>query len=132
MDDTLPNPLKNFTPRRNPPKEAQIDDKTAQTGLEYVKGLSNEQLETVAIEKLSEALQLLDASKYPDIAVRLANAVLDRTRGKPAQSITQLNVNTTVDENYGIPEAMRIEMFRHMVQRYDEQQALTIEHQSDQ
>lgn len=99
MDDTLPNPLKNFTPRRSPEKKEQSAPKS--DTLEYVKGLSNDQLEVIAIEKLSEALQTVNATDKPDLAARLANAILDRTRGKPAQSITQVstvNVNLMAQE----------------------------------
>jgi hypothetical protein len=61
----------------------------------WIANLSEEQLCSIAIEKLSQAIQTIDATKAPDLAVRLSNAVLDRIKGKPAQSITS-TVNTTM------------------------------------
>ena len=61
----------------------------------FVAGLSLAELETIAIEKLSEALQACNASLEPELAMRLANATLDRSRGKPGQQVT-------VDQNLNV------------------------------
>lgn len=53
----------------------------------YIAELTDEQLRKLAREKLSEALQAVDASKERDLAIRLSNAVLDRVDGKPSQAI---------------------------------------------
>lgn len=80
----IPDPF-NYTMKRNPPKAGQ-------EVREIVAGLSHDEIRQMAWEKLSEALQAVDARRYPDTAVRLSNAVLDRLDGKP---VANVNLNTT-------------------------------------
>jgi hypothetical protein len=74
----------------------------ATTAKEYIKGLGMAELETIALEVLSEALQTVCPRREPELAMKIANATLDRTRGKPAQAVTvdttlrQITVNAQV------------------------------------
>ncbi len=75
---------------------------------EFVKGLSLAELETIALEVLSEALQTINPKNEPELAMKLANATLDRSRGKPGQQITMdanLNVVTVNASISFIPAA---------------------------
>lgn len=77
-------PLKNFTPRQNPPKLPPVDM------AKIVKpGLTDEELRGMAREKLSELLQAIDARTAPSLLLSVAREVLDRLEGKPTQRIEQ-------------------------------------------
>ena len=78
---------------------------------------------------MAELVVIIQKNKGDIKGVNACNALLDRAEGKPMQAITNVNINTTVDPNYGVPESMRIEMMRHKVRLWDEQQAKTIENE---
>ena len=54
--------------------------------VETIANMTKEELSTMALEKLSIALQCVDARTNPELTVRLSNAVLDRIDGRPGQS----------------------------------------------
>lgn len=51
--------------------------------------LSDEELRTMAKEKLSALLQSIDAKQSPSLLLSVAREVLDRLEGKPTQRIEQ-------------------------------------------
>lgn len=83
MEDFIPNPLKNFKPRINPPK-VHLD-----ASRKIAQGLSDEELRTMAREKLSELLQAIDARTAPSLLLSVVREVLDRLEGRPTQRIEQ-------------------------------------------
>ncbi len=95
IDDLIPSPLKDFTPRANPPKQS-VTEKT------QVKTLTDDELRKLAREKLSEALQVIDPRVQPEMTRKLCAELLDRLDGKPGQSVTldatvkQVIVNATI------------------------------------
>jgi hypothetical protein len=60
----------------------------------------------MAIEKLSEAMQGVDAKRQPDLAIRIANAVLDRTRGKPVANVKMDNTLSVLVSNVKTDKAL--------------------------
>lgn len=60
-----------------------------------VKDMTQAEACALAWDKLTEALQAIDAAKYPDLAIRLSNAILDRVQGKPTATVT-VNSTTTL------------------------------------
>lgn len=90
-DDTLPNPLKNFTPRANPPKQSQfagdihpiidIDDKDA--------------LRELTLKTLVEIIQ---SSPKSTALVPALKELMDRIDGKAAQSIAMTVKDVGLDK----------------------------------
>lgn len=78
-EDLLPSPLKNFTPRGNPP--------AAQPAVESLPNLSDDDLRHLAREKLSALLQSLDPKTSPSLLLSAVREVMDRLNGKPRQQI---------------------------------------------
>lgn len=67
----------------------------------FIPNMDKAQLASLALEKLSEALQAIDATLQPQLAKNISEAVLDRCEGKPGQAITlDANIRTvTVNAN---------------------------------
>lgn len=69
---------------------------------EFVPNLSDEQLRSLAREKLSEALQAINPLEQPEMTRKLCAEVKDRLDGKPAQSMQidgtmrSISVNATI------------------------------------
>lgn len=68
----------------------------------FLPNLTDDELRSLAREKLSEALQAIDAVSEPEMTRKLCAEVKDRLEGKPAQAMTLdanmkvINVNATV------------------------------------
>lgn len=66
-----------------------------------IKDMSKDDLRSLAIETISEALQSVNATLEPELAIKIANAALDRIDGKPGQAVTMVstvNVNLIAQE----------------------------------
>ena len=91
-------PFKNFTPRQNvrKPLEAPSEEKF------FLPDLTDDELRKLAREKLSKALQAIDAVSQPEMTRKLCAELMDRLDGKPGQAITMdatvrnITVNATV------------------------------------
>ncbi len=74
-------------------------DKAPQTPLAAVKAfvpdLTDDELRKLAREKLSEALQAIDAVEQPGMTLKLCAEVKDRLDGRPTQAMT-------VDQNLNV------------------------------
>lgn len=85
MDDTLPNPLKNFTPRANPPKVVQNDAQSPANA-----PLSGEELQNKGYLRdlaMRELVAIVRANGGDIKGVAAIKELLDRTEGKPAQTV---------------------------------------------
>lgn len=107
MNDYIPDPVKDFIPRYVPP--------VAKGGQKiFIANLSDDELRSLAREKLSEALQAIDAVAQPELTRKLCAEVKDRLDGKPAQAVTldatvrQVIVNATISFA-DVPQHMVIE-----------------------
>lgn len=78
----------NYAMKGNRPKERQ------ETRV-FLPDLTDDQLRKLAREKLSEALQAIDAVQQPELTRKLCAEVKDRLDGKPAQSL-QLDANVNM------------------------------------
>jgi hypothetical protein len=58
-------------------------------GAVVIPGLSDDDLRSIAREKLSELLQSIDAKQSPSLLLSVAREVMDRIEGKPTQRIEQ-------------------------------------------
>lgn len=68
---------------------------------DIIRGLTKEELRELALETISEALQSVNATVDPEMAIKIANAALDRIDGKPGQAVTMVstvNVNLVAQE----------------------------------
>ncbi len=108
MSDYIPDPFKNFTPRANPPRAAQSAQEI--DAAPFTPGLTDDQLKTMAREKLSELLQGIDARTSPSLLLSVAREVMDRIEGKPTQRIEQSvdHRNTVVVSELSNDELMRL------------------------
>jgi hypothetical protein len=88
MDDTLPNPLKNFTPRRNPEKKAQLEAKISENAAIDI--TDKAQLRNLAIKTLVSVIQANPTSLY---VVPALKELFDRVDGKASQ---QINIDQEV------------------------------------
>ncbi len=98
MSEYIPDPVKNFTPRQNPPKIPGGGIKP-----KFIRDLTDNELRKIAREKLSEAIQTVDAVEQPELTRRLCAELMDRLDGKPGQAITvdqtlrQIVVNANIE-----------------------------------
>ncbi len=83
MDDTLPNPLKNFTPRRNPEKKAQLEAKI--NAIDAIDITDKDALRQLAINTLVSVIQ---ANPTALAVVPALKELFDRVDGKAPQQIT--------------------------------------------
>jgi hypothetical protein len=89
-NDNNPNLLNDLTKETGPKDPLQKGVFTPQT-------LTDDELRSLAIEKLSHALQAIDPLTQPEMTRKLCAEVKDRLDGKPGQQITMdqnLNVVT--------------------------------------
>ena len=74
------------------------DEMPAQrNGKAFIAGMSDDELRSLAREKLSEALQFIDPATQPELTRKLCAEVKDRLDGRPAQQMVidqNLNVVT--------------------------------------
>lgn len=83
MKEFIPDPTKNFTPRQNTPSIPAGGIKPV-----IIPDLTDNELRKLAREKLSAAIQAVDAIDQPELTRRLCAELMDRLDGKPGQAIT--------------------------------------------
>lgn len=108
MDDYIPHPAKNFTPRKNAPNSA-LEGRTA--ALAPIDVADKDALRTMAMRELVAIVQRNGGDIRGIAAVR---ELLDRVDGKPQQSIIQSGgVTNSVNVNFAIefvkPKSLVIE-----------------------
>lgn len=93
----IPDPA-NYTMKANTQKPIAVV--TEAKG--FVADMTDDELRKLAREKLSKALQAIDAVNQPEMTRKLCAELMDRLDGKPGQAITmdatvrQVTVNATV------------------------------------
>lgn len=78
-------------------------------GKVFIPDLSDDELRTLAREKLSAALQHIDPLEHPEMTRKLCAEVKDRLDGKPTQAIKQ-----TTDININVMQERQIEARANM------------------
>ncbi len=101
MSSEFLDPTHNFTPRQNPSKP--IEPLVVQTKAgSFLPNLTDDELRTLAREKLSQALQAVDPVTQPELTRKIAAEVKDRLDGKPMQM--QQSLIAVADVNKPLPE----------------------------
>lgn len=91
----IPDPFK-YEMKKNPPK-AETPAWPAQSAKAFIEGLPLDALCDIALERLSEALQMANPATDASLILKIYSELKDRKDGKPGQQVTiaqNLNVVT--------------------------------------
>ena len=84
------------------PRISDVPDSAKPEGKTFIPDMTDDQLRKLAREKLSGALQAVDAVLQPELTRKLCAELMDRLDGKPAQAMTldatmrTISVNATI------------------------------------
>lgn len=95
IDWMIPDPFK-YEMKKNPPK-AETPAMPAQSAKAFIEGLPLDALCDIALERLSEALQMANPATDASLILKIYAELKDRKDGKPGQQVTidqNLNVVT--------------------------------------